>query len=200
MKKKKTVYYVDNKDFLAKLTEFQRITKKAKKEGKPLPKPSDAIGLILLNIARGVASRPNFAKYPYREELISDGLIDAVQALGKFDVETRDNPFAYFTTVIWNAFLHRIRDEKREQYIVYKLTEQSFIEGSLVGADMSESVDGKFNGVIEDNDFRDDFVSTYEKHIAEKREKAKRKKASVLEDVFLYDEDVKDLDESSITS
>lgn len=47
----------------------------------------------------------------FREDMISDGIENCVQYINNFDVE-RTNPFAYFTQIVYYAFLRRIQKEK----------------------------------------------------------------------------------------
>ena len=41
-----------------------------------------------------------------------------------FDPAKSKNPFAYFTQIIYYAFLRRITKEKKQLYVKYKATEQ----------------------------------------------------------------------------
>ena len=70
----------------------------------------------------------------FREDMISDGIENCVQYINNFDVE-RTNPFAYFTQIVYYAFLRRIQKEKRQMEIKEKILEKS-------GFDQVFSVDG----------------------------------------------------------
>jgi hypothetical protein len=54
-----------------------------------------------------------------------------------FDVAKSSNPFAYFTQIIYFAFLRRIQKEKKQLYVKYKATEQFgiFNESEMMGYD-----------------------------------------------------------------
>ena len=41
-----------------------------------------------------------------------------------FNPDKSKNPFAYFTQIIYYAFLRRIQKEKKQLYVKYKATEQ----------------------------------------------------------------------------
>lgn len=56
-----------------------------------------------------------------------------------FDPNVSKNPFAYFTQIIYYAFLRRIQKEKKQLYVKYKATEQI---GILDEFEMMESEDG----------------------------------------------------------
>jgi hypothetical protein len=56
-----------------------------------------------------------------------------------FNPDKSNNPFAYFTQIIYYAFLRRIQKEKKQLYVKYKATEQM---GILDEFEMLELEDG----------------------------------------------------------
>ena len=48
----------------------------------------------------------------YKEDMISDGVENCVQYIDNFDPAKSKNPFAYFTQIVYYAFLRRIAKEK----------------------------------------------------------------------------------------
>ncbi len=96
--------------------------------GDEIPVASDYIGVAVNQIANRLATRPNFSGYTYKDEMISDGIENAFMALGNFDPEKSNNPFAYFTQIIWFAFLRRIEKEKKQSYIKRKALENFYID------------------------------------------------------------------------
>ena len=52
--------------------------------------------------------------------MISDGIENSLQYIDNFDPEKSKNPFAYFTQIIYFAFIRRIQKEKKQLYIKYK--------------------------------------------------------------------------------
>lgn len=68
--------------------------------------------------------------------VLSNGLLtgNCVQYINNFDVE-RTNPFAYFTQIVYYAFLRRIQKEKKQMEIKEKIIERS-------GFDQVFTVDG----------------------------------------------------------
>ena len=121
--------------------------------------------------------------------MISDGLENAIQALGNFDPDKSSNPFAYFTQIIWYAFLRRIEKEKKQLYIKHKVTENSVTSGTAVeGSDD----DSGFPSYIDlDNDYMNDFVRNYEKRMDDKRVQQQKRTKKGLEK-FIDDEEPKD--------
>ena len=114
-------HYVNNKDFLAAMVERRELIAKAEETGNPKPQVSNYIGDCILKIATNLSYKPNFINYTYREEMISDGIENCLQYLDNFNPEKSKNPFAYFTQIIYYAFLRRIGKEKKQTYIKGKM-------------------------------------------------------------------------------
>ena len=74
MAKKKSTHYVDNKKFLAAMTEWRKLCKDAEEEGEENPPLTNYIGECFLKIATHLSYRPNFINYSYRYELFSDAI------------------------------------------------------------------------------------------------------------------------------
>jgi DNA-directed RNA polymerase specialized sigma24 family protein len=113
--------------------------------------------------------------------MISDGLENAIQALGNFDPNKSHNPFAYFTQIIWYAFLRRIEKEKKQLYIKHKVTENSVMTGTAVDhAEGTVDTSGEPAYIDLNNDYMTDFVRGYEKKMEDKK-KAQTKSKKCLE-------------------
>lgn len=123
--------YINNKEFYEMLQEYKSMCKEAEKNGKPVPRIPEKIGNSFIMIATKLASKGNFVGYTYKDEMISDALENCVVAVHSFDPDKSNNPFAYFTQIIWYAFLRRIEKEKKQTYVKYKSLESLLIETSL---------------------------------------------------------------------
>ena len=53
--------------------------------------------------------------------MISDGIENCLQYMDNFDPEKSKNPFAYFTQIIYYAFIRRIQKEKKQQQVKQKM-------------------------------------------------------------------------------
>ena len=106
-------HYVDNKKFLAELIEFKKQVDHAKQCGHEIPMVSNYIGECFLKIATHLSYKANFINYTYRDDMISDGIENCLVAVTKFDPEKSSNPFAYYTQIIYYAFVRRIQKEKK---------------------------------------------------------------------------------------
>lgn len=125
MAKLKTENYVNNKEFLEALLKYKKSVNEAKQNDLSRPRIPNYIGECFLKIATHLSYKPNFVNYPFREDMISDGIENCVQYIDNFDPEKSKNPFAYFTQIIWFAFLRRISKEKKQLDIKNKLLEKS---------------------------------------------------------------------------
>ena len=126
-KSSKNPHYVNNKDFHDALIVYKRKVDSAKEKNLPKPRIPEYIGECFFKIATHLSYRPNFVNYMFREDMISDGIENCVQYIHNFDVE-RSNPFAYFTQIVYYAFLRRIQREKRQMEIKEKIIERSGFE------------------------------------------------------------------------
>ena len=175
---KKPKQYVNNADFLKALVEHKQKTLEAKEKNLPEPKIPDYIGECWMKIAEGLSHKPNFINYTYRDEMIADGIENCLMYFDNFNPEKSNNPFAYFTQIIYYAFLRRIQKEKKQLYVKYKATE---MVGILDEFEMLEGEDGSTRQ-FEMYDNISEFIETYEDaRSAKKAEKEAKKKPSGVE-------------------
>ena len=128
MSPKRKQHYVDNKKFLAEITKYRQDVEEAKRLDKPKPRITHYLAECFLKIATHLSYRPNFINYMFKEDMISDGVENCVQYIDNFNPEKSKNPFAYFTQIIYYAFLRRIAKEKRQMDIRDKIIEKSGYE------------------------------------------------------------------------
>ena len=84
--------------------------------------------------------------------MISDGVENCVQYIDNFDPTKSKNPFAYFTQIIYYAFLRRIAKEKRQMDIRDKLIEKSGYDQVFHSDDKDNHADmNQIKGRIETN-------------------------------------------------
>ena len=126
-KKKAANHYIDNKEFYQHMIEWKKIVIDAENAGEQKPPVTDYIGKCFLDIAEHLSYKPNFINYPYREEMIGDGIENCIMYASNFDPDKSTNPFSYFTQIIYYAFLRRIQKEKKQAYIKYKAVEAADI-------------------------------------------------------------------------
>ena len=174
----KVKHYVNNADFLQALIDYRAACDAAQASGKEDPIIPNYIGECFLKIANHLARKPNFGSYSFREEMICDGIENCIMYFRNFDPSKSTNPFAYFTQIIYFAFLRRIQKEKKQLYVKYKATEQM---GILDEFEMMESEDGTTRQ-FELYDNIAEFIENYEDaRSAKKAEKELAKKPKGLE-------------------
>ena len=126
--KTKKEHYVDNKQFLEAMKAYKKLCRKAKTEKKDKPPVDNYLGSCFLKIANHLSYRPNFINYTFRDDMISDGIENCLQYLKNFNPAKSNNPFAYFTQIIYYAFIRRIQKEKKQSNIKYRMIEQANID------------------------------------------------------------------------
>ncbi|BCU94540.1 MAG: hypothetical protein CM15mV5_2040 [uncultured marine virus] len=61
----------------------------------------------------------------FKDDMIGDGIENCITYIDNFDPNKSRNPFAYFTQIIYYAFLRRIQKEKKQVDIKTKIIEKS---------------------------------------------------------------------------
>jgi hypothetical protein len=156
--------YVNNKDLLAALVEYQKKCKEAEDSGEDPPRVPNYVGECIFQIATRLATKPNFSGYSYKEDMISDGIENCLQYINNFDPEKSSNPFAYFTQIIWYAFLRRIQKEKKQMYIRFKSSQSMLSAGGTYvsgGEDISVHLNTSADYM---NNFIEDFEEKLDKN------------------------------------
>ena len=126
------------------MIEWKNSLKEAENQGDPVPPVTDYIGECFLKIATHLSYRPNFINYTYRDEMISDGIENCLQYVKNFNPEKSKNPFAYFTQIIYYAFLRRIQKEKKQTHVRNKMIEKVSYDAwtTMEGDDTGYTVQG----------------------------------------------------------
>ena len=175
-RKRVTRNYINNADFLEALVKYKEDCIIAEESNKPKPRIPNYIGECFIKLAEGLARRPNFYGYTYKDEMIADGIENCLMYFENFDT-TRKNPFAYFTQILWWCFVRRIQKEKKQQYIKYKATENF---GILDEAELLELGDGQIKQIeVYDNMY--EFIQKFEETEFKKTTKTAKKRKSGIE-------------------
>ena len=174
-KKVAKAHYVDNALFLEEMIEYKRQYHISKSNDEDLPIISEYLGSVFLKIAQRLSFRPNFINYAFKDDMISDGIENCLHYIHNFNPEKSTNPFAYFTQIIYYAFIRRIQKEKKQLYIKFKSMQNYEINSTYDGsANEGDNVD--LTGDYKNSDFRvmvDQFVDNFEQS---KKKKAVKKK------------------------
>jgi hypothetical protein len=163
---KKTKHYINNADFLKALIDYRAACDEAKRNDKQDPIVPNYIGECFIKIAEHLSRKPNFVSYSFRDEMIADGIENCIMYFRNFNPDKSNNPFAYFTQIIYFAFLRRISREKKQLYVKYKATEQF---GILDEGEMFEDAEGNMQQFVMYDNIAE-FIHTFEEN-----KKAKKK-------------------------
>ena len=124
-KSKKKEYYVNPKEFYNQIKTYY--------ETDDL---DDVLAESVHKIAIGLSYATNFINYTYKDEMVGDAVVKMFTALfnKKFDLDAVDskgnkyNPFSYFTTIAFHAFINRIKKEKRHFDAINEYKERVYEE------------------------------------------------------------------------
>lgn len=163
----KKTNYIDNKLFLKEIISYRKAVQESRKKGKPKPRIPEYIGHCFMLIAENRSHKYNFRDYTFRDEMISDAVENSVRYIDNFDPAKSKNPFAYFSQIVYYAFLRRIQREKKELYVKYKSTE---MHGVLDDFDQLETEDGS-SRQFELYENISEFIQKYEEAKAKKKMK-----------------------------
>ena len=116
-KPNKKTYYVNPKEFLQNL-KYYYVTDDL----------IDELATSVYKIAVGLSYSPNFINYSYKDEMIGDAVVKMVAAVKnkKFRIDSPSNPFSYFTTIAYHAFINRIKKEKKYRETILDYQEQVY--------------------------------------------------------------------------
>lgn len=176
MKKKN---YVNNKDLYDSIVAYNKQKEELGVDNVRIP---NYIGECIMLIGKRLASKGNFAGYSYKDEMISDGVENCLGAVDYFDTERTKNPFAYFTQIMWYAFLRRIQKEKRQHYLKLKNFKKQIAHEELLNPIptlYSPSAAANTESI-------DQFIHDYESKSNERKPKKNKKEKGVEK---FYEED-----------
>jgi hypothetical protein len=113
--------YVNNKRLFEVMVGYHTEVAKSRCTGSPKPPVPNYVGECLMLIASKLSNKPQFWRYSYKDEMILEGITNCLQYIDNFNPEKSNNPFAYFTQIIKNAFIRKIENENRRRYNNYKM-------------------------------------------------------------------------------
>ena len=178
---KQKEYYVNNKDFYDAMCEFKDDVERSKEANSKRPHVSNYIGDCIMKIAKRLATKKNYRNYPFIEEMIGDGVENALMYIDNFKPyyiskdgeQKKGNPFSYFTTIINYAFLRRIAKEKKLLYTKYKI-----MDNAEFLVEKNELDDTSHVHRVEHTDYSQEYISNFIRDFEEnKRREVKKRKA-----------------------
>jgi len=182
-------HYVNNKEFLAAMVEYTKNVNKAKRKKEPKPPVTDYIGSCFLKIANHLSYRPNFINYTFRDDMISDGIENCLQYLDNFNPKKSNNPFAYFTQIIYYAFIRRIQKEKKQVTIKNRLITESNYDDMTLQPGEDREFKNQFTEFLKKNMSVDEQQKIAD-DLAKKKKKRKKKIKSSLDYFMSYENSI----------
>lgn len=92
---------------------------------------SEQLHLTFYQMAQNISMKGNWRGYTWREDMVQDAYLKCVEKIDKFNPDKFDNPFAYFTTLIFNTYMDYIGKEKKfkeAKSIMYEDFRQDFAQ------------------------------------------------------------------------
>ncbi len=172
---KKRANYINNPDFLQAMVEYREKVAAAKESGKPKPQVPPYIGECFMKIATRLSHKPNFINYSFRDEMICDGIENCMQYIDNFNPEKSNNPFAYFTQIIYYAFIRRIQKEKKQVTIKQKLIMDNNYDDITLQPGEDREFKNQFKEYLQKNMRMDEPVKKEKKPVKKKKKSTSSK-------------------------
>jgi hypothetical protein len=173
-------HYVKNADLYAAMVEYRKAVTEAIEKGEQKPRVPFYIGECIMKIATHLAFKPNFSNYPFREEMVSDGIENCLQYIGNFDPGKSQNPFAYFTQIIYFAFIRRIQKEKKYLYTKYAAIERANLMDETSDVQESDKRSGsRFNDDVSYGEWSQEQMEKFMTSFDESRRNRKKRKKTI---------------------
>lgn len=120
MSTRKPKNYMSNKEMLEEVIKCQQEDK-----------ISNKLGAMFHLLASRYSTKPWFAGYSYREDMIAAGVLACCVAYKKFNIEKSQNPFAFFTVIVHRAFFQVMYKELKMQNIRDELLSEANMNPSF---------------------------------------------------------------------
>lgn len=133
----------DNERVISILRDWIPARKKALAEGTRLPKIPNYVALQVQRIITKMSTRYNYRDYPFREDMVSEAIVNILRYLHTFDVEHigkkgKINFFSWVTMCADRSFARKLNIEEEHTYIKLRSFEEA----------------GGFAGLADDPDFQ----------------------------------------------
>jgi hypothetical protein len=120
-------HYVNNKEFTLALDKYSRDCKIAIAAGKEKPVMSRYLAECIMKMSFRLSLTPRFQGYPFREEMVQNGILAAVKYAHRFDGDRFDNGFAYITQILFSHMIITIKNEKKRYKTNLELIQQAYV-------------------------------------------------------------------------
>jgi hypothetical protein len=176
----KKAHYVKNADLFAAMVEYRKQVISASESGLDKPQIPKYIAECIMKIATHLSHKPNFSSYTFREDMICDGIENCLQYIDNFDPGKSQNPFAYFTQIIYFAFLRRIQKEKKYLYTKYAAIEKANVFDETSEMQDSDRRSGvRFSDDVQYGEWSQEQMERFMTNFDESRKNRKKKRKAI---------------------
>lgn len=123
-------HYVNKEEFYQQV----KANREARDRDSSVP-ISHEVASSIYKICQGVCSRYNFYNYSYRDEMVSDAVLNCIKYFDNFDAVNYNNPFGYFSFVAYRSAQRRILVEKKQQAVKAKYIKNLSVEDEMFDDD-----------------------------------------------------------------
>lgn len=176
-------HYINNDEFYEAMVKYKQKLIAADQQLLPKPRVPDYIAECIMKIATRLSYKPNFSGYTFRDEFVLDAIENCLNKVDKFDPDRSNNPFWYFTTISYNAFVRRILEERKQTYIKGKIVASLPFEiFDIQEQDTDNVFASEFIELLQEHGAYNDVVQKEDQRIAKK--KAKKAEQASLNAIF----------------
>lgn len=187
-------HYIDDTKFHKALSEYKVQCDEAKAQDLAKPMVPDYIAQSFMMLARKIARKPSFSRYPFIEDMIGDAILCCFKNIHNFNPK-HPTAFPYFTQIVHYSFIQRIHREHAALYRKFRAIMER--QKEMCGDTEAEAVQ-VYGSRYSDLQMRE-FCEKFEKRLEEKRIKSKqRKKATATKIEFDADGAETDLAEAEM--
>ena len=102
IKKPRKLSYLSNKVLLEEIAISRQMNR-----------PTYNLAKAFMLLVKRYATRANWIGYSYNDDMQSNALLALCKGWHNFNADRSDNPFAYFTTIVQNAFTAHLNNEHK---------------------------------------------------------------------------------------
>lgn len=154
-------HYVNNRELFESLVLYREklsVTEAAGLERPPMP---EEVSSAILRICTKLSRMHNFIGYSYRNDMISDAILQVTAKFHKFDPTKSENPFAYFSQIAWQSFVGRIKEEQKQASIRARLINDKVTTEFVDNLENDTEASNAFVDFLKENEI---FVDYFEQH------------------------------------
>lgn len=96
------------------------------------------LGEVILKIATHLSYNAKFINYSFKDDMMSDAIENAIRVIDNFDPQKSDKPFSYLTTIMWWAFVRRIKTEAKQQRVKAAMIDEMMVDEMFDSQDHDE--------------------------------------------------------------